>query len=337
MYSNEKKDIRKVLESEILCSITPSIKKIIDLVPDAYISKLEEIRIRVNKPLMICCMNTDYFVSPQGCVSKTPAGSYTVTAEDCERTLQMLSNYSIYAYEEELRNGYITLTGGHRVGIVGRGILESGKIKALKNIFGFNVRIAREVLGAADNVMTFIRKNENDIYNLLIISPPQCGKTTLLRDIVRQVSSGTKDNSLRGMKVGLVDERSEIAGCFMGMPQNDVGIRTDVLDACPKSAGIIMLIRSMSPRVVATDEIGSSTDSDAIYEALNAGVRIVSTIHGDSLEDILNRPFIGEVIRNKVFERIIILSSRFGPGTIEKVLDGVNFKPIVDRPFRQNI
>lgn len=334
MYSNEKKDIRKILESEILCSISPNIKKIIELIPDTYISRLEEIRIRVNKPLMICCTNTDYFVSLKGCISKIPAGSYTVTAEDCEKTLQMLSNYSIYAYEEELRNGYITLSGGHRVGIVGRGILDSGKIKALKNIFGFNVRIAREVLGAADSVMTYIRKNENDIYNLLIISPPQCGKTTLLRDIIRQVSSGTKDNLLHGMKVGLVDERSEIAGCFMGIPQNDVGIRTDVLDACPKSSGIIMLIRSMSPRVVATDEIGSSADSDAIYEALNAGVRIMSTIHGDSLEEILNRPFIGEVIKNKVFERIIILSSRFGPGTIEKVLDGINFKPIIDEPFK---
>lgn len=334
MYSNEKKDIRKVLESEILCSISSNIKNIIELLPDTYISKLEEIRIRVNKPLMICCNNTDYFVSASGRVSKSPAGSYTTTAKDCERTLQMLSNYSIYACEEELRNGYITLIGGHRVGMVGRGILESGKIKALKNIGGFNIRIAREVLGAADNVMPYIKKSKNDIYSLLIISPPQCGKTTLLRDIVRQVSSGTEDNSLLGMKVGLVDERSEIAGSFMGVPQNDVGIRTDVLDACPKSSGIIMLIRSMSPRVVATDEIGSSADSDAIYEALNAGVRIVSTIHGDCFEDILNRPFIGQVVRNRVFERIIVLSSRFGPGTIEEILDGTSFKPIVDRPFR---
>lgn len=330
MYSNDKcSSIKRILEEEILSSVSPNIKEIIGSLPEKQLLNLEEIRLRLNKPLMIVSGKSDCMVSPSGKIAVQASDAYHVTHEDCEKTMQLLCNFSIYAVEEELKNGYITLKGGHRVGIVGRGIIEAGRIKALKNISGFNIRISREIIGAADKVLQYIIKNDGDIYNTLIISPPQCGKTTLLRDIIRQLSSGPA-----GMKVGLVDERSEIAGSYQGMPQNDVGLRTDVLDACPKSSGIIMLIRSMSPRVVATDEIGSSADMEAIYEAMNAGVKIITTIHGDGLEDILNRPFISEVVKNKIFERLIVLSSRFGPGTVEEIIDTLNFKPVVDKPFR---
>jgi stage III sporulation protein AA len=335
MDSKDKvREIKNVLENEILCSLPPNIRKIINQLPDSYISGLEEIRIRLGGPLMICSGAWDFMVTSSGSIAGSTAEAYIVTREDCEKALQLLSNYSVYAIEEELRGGYITLKGGHRVGMVGRGIIESGKIKAIKNISGFNVRLARQVIGAADKILRYISRGGNDIYNTLIISPPQCGKTTLLRDIIRQLSTGTAMYGLKGMKVGLIDERSEIAGSFQGIPQNDVGLRTDILDACPKSSGIIMLIRSMSPKVVATDEIGSSADAEAIYEALNAGVRILTTIHGNSIEDILNRPFIGEVVRNRIFERLIILSSRLGPGTVEEITDGTNFKTIVDKPFK---
>jgi stage III sporulation protein AA len=335
MFSNDKeKDIRKILDSEILTGISPSIRDIVNLIPKQYITMLEEIRIRLNKPLMIHSNKFDYMITASGTVTNSEYDAYRVSKEDCEKTIQLLSNYSVYAIEEELKNGYITLKGGHRVGIVGRGIIEGGRVKALKNISGFNVRISRQIIGAADNLIKYIIKNESDIYNTLIISPPQCGKTTLLRDIVRQLSNGIKTYNLRGLKVGLVDERSEIAGSFQGIPQNDVGCRTDVLDACPKSYGLIMLIRSMSPQVIATDEIGSKADIDAIYEAMNAGVRMVTTIHGDDVEDILNRPFINEVVKNRIFERLVVMSIRYGPGTIEKITDGLSFKVLVDKPFR---
>lgn len=331
---NKENKTRKVLQEEILTGVSPRIKEIIMKVPDEYVMELEEIRIRLGKPLMIYSNKHDYMITGKGDITEQLDRAYTATREDCDNTMQLLSNYSIYAIEEELKSGYITLKGGHRVGIVGRGIIENGKIKALKNISGFNIRIARQVIGAADNLIKHIVRKDNDIYNSLIISPPQCGKTTLLRDMIRQLSSGVKFGNFKGVKVGLVDERSEIAGSYQGAPQNDVGPRTDVLDACPKSQGLIMLIRSMSPQVLATDEIGSRADMEALYEALNAGIRVITTIHGDGLEDVLNRPFISEVLKNRVFERLIILSSRYGPGTIEEIIDGTNLKTIVDKPFR---
>ena len=120
----------------------------------------------------------------------------------------------------------------------------------------------------------------------MIISPPQCGKTTLLRDIIRQISDGNTTLGLRGHKVGVVDERSELAGCYKGVPQNDIGLRTDVLDGCPKAKGMIMLIRSMSPNIIATDEVGTREDIFAIEEALNAGIKIITTVHGKNLEEV---------------------------------------------------
>lgn len=334
MEAYDKSAIKTILVNEILPGISPGVGSIIHRINDRYIDALEEIRMRLNKPLMINCSSEDHMVTSSGSITDSPDRAYKVSKDDCEMTMQLLSNYSVYAIEDELKNGYITLKGGHRVGIVGKGIMESGRLKALKNISGFNIRISRQVIGAADNLMKYIVRESGNIMNTLIISPPQCGKTTLLRDIVRQLSCGVEYLGVRGVKVGLVDERSEVAGSFMGVPQNNVGYRTDVLDGCPKSSGIIMLIRSMSPQVVATDEIGSKSDAEAIYEALNSGVRIITTIHGDGLEDILNRPYIGDVVKNRVFERLIVLSSTYGPGTVEQIIDGTNMGTLVNRPFR---
>lgn len=332
-YEKSKK-MRKVLEEEILTGVSPKIKQIISGIQDEYIDRLEEIRIRLGKPLMINSSSYDYMLTPSGKTTLRNEDAYFITRSDCEMTLQLLSNYSVYALEEELKNGYITLSGGHRVGIAGRGVVEGGRIKTLKNISGFNIRIARQVIGCADSLIKYLVKRPDYIYNTLIISPPQCGKTTLLRDVIRQLSNGVEKINIKGFKIGLVDERSEVAGSYQGIPQNDVGIRTDVLDACPKSSGLLMLIRSMSPQIIATDEIGSRSDVDALYEALNAGIHLVTTIHGDGLEDILNRPYINEVVKNRVFERLVILSTRYGPGTIEEVIDGTNFKTINNTPFR---
>lgn len=330
----DKSAIKTILVNEILPGIAPGVRKIIHSINDRYIDVLEEIRMRLNKPLMINCGIEDYMITSLGTITDNPDMAYRVSKDDCDMTMQLLSDYSVYAIEDELKNGYITLKGGHRVGIVGRGIIESGRLKALKNISGFNIRISRQVIGAADSLMKYIVRKNSNIMNTLIISPPQCGKTTMLRDIIRQLSCGVDSLGFKGVKVGLVDERSEVAGSFMGVPQNNVGYRTDVLDGCPKSTGIIMLIRSMSPQVVATDEIGSKLDAEAIYEALNSGVKIITTIHGDGLEDILNRPYIGDVVKDRVFERLIILSSRYGPGTVEQIIDGTDLKILVSKPFR---
>ncbi len=318
----------KSIKNTILPSLSSNIRRVIQGVDKEILKSLEEIRIRENRPLMITSQNRDYILKADGSLTSTPNHAYLVTSEDTSSILQLISDYSIYAIEEELRNGFITLKGGHRVGLTGKAVLEGGKIKTLKYISGFNFRISRELKGVADSVIPYIKTPDGGIFHTLIISPPQCGKTTLLRDMVRQISNGDSKRGLRGHKVGVVDERSEIAGCYRGVPQNDIGIRSDVLDACPKAQGMIMLIRSMSPHVIATDEIGSKEDMLAVEEALNAGIKILTTVHGSSTEEISRRPYLKDLINNRIFERIIILSNRRGAGTIEAIIHGESLRDI---------
>ncbi|MCR1897987.1 stage III sporulation protein AA [Irregularibacter muris] len=313
---------------DILPSLSHEIRECIEEIEVNYLEKIEEIRIRENRPLMISFNNKDYFVTKEGTLTNHPQRGYLVTRKDRESILQLISDYSLYAIEEELKHGFLTLRGGHRVGLTGKTVLENGHIKTIKYISGFNFRISREIKGAGDKVMPYIRE-KTGILHTLIISPPQCGKTTLLRDIIRQLSDGDQRRGIPGVKVGVVDERSELAGCYQGVPQNDIGIRTDVLDACPKAQGMIMLIRSMSPDIIATDEIGCKEDMAAIEEALNAGIKIITTVHGKTLEEIKRKPFLKELIHQKIFQRIIILSNAKGVGTIENIVDGSTFKELL--------
>jgi stage III sporulation protein AA len=214
----------------------------------------------------------------------------------------------------------VTITGGHRVGICGRAIVENGRVRTIKDINYMNFRIARQVFGAADRVLNYIIRSPDMIYNTLIISPPQCGKTTILRDLIRQLSNGIKNPEFSGKKISLIDERSEVAACSHGIPKNDIGIRTDVIDGCPKAEGIIMMIRSMSPEIIATDEIGRAADADAVTDAVNAGVKVITTIHGSGINDFLGKQTLSR-IQKGIFERYIVLSRRKGVATLETVLD----------------
>ncbi len=314
--------------------LCPEIRKILQLVPNTFKSLMEEIRLRVNRPLMLLGDGKEYFVTEQGELVGSSQRGMIATRKNIDNTLQFISNYSLYAIEEELKQGYITVPGGHRVGIVGRIILDgNGSVKTMKDFSGLNLRISREKKGVANSVIRYLIKGASDCYNTLIISPPQCGKTTLLRDIIRSISDGIPKLGFTGMKMGVVDERSEIGGSFQGEPQNDLGIRTDLLDGCPKAYGMMMLIRSMSPQVIATDEIGRREDVHALHEALMAGTRVITTVHGQSLADIESKPVIGELVKSKIFHRIILLSNEKGVGTIETVLDGDEFKALIGQPI----
>ena len=242
-----------------------------------------------------------------------------MTRQDLKETLEYISGYSLYACEDELRQGYISVQGGHRVGVTGKVILDRGNIRSIKYISCINVRLAHQILGCADAVMPFIRKKEK-ICHTLLISPPGCGKTTLLRDIVRQISNGNE--KFPGMTVGLVDERGELAGCYQGVPQNDVGMRTDVLDGCPKAEGMQLLIRSMSPTVVAVDELGKEEDFRAVESVIHCGCTLLATAHGNSLEDIMEQPFFQKLKNMQIFERYIILGRQNRNGRIVQILDG---------------
>lgn len=290
---------------------------------ETYLEAVEEIRLREGRPLMLSMGAEDYMVDESGHPTADRRAAVVLTREDLSRSLQLMSGGSVYALEEELRMGFLTLRSGHRVGLVGRTLLDGGRVRTIKHIAGINIRLSRQVRGAADEVMKYIVGPEGSaVFNTLILSPPGGGKTTLLRDVIRQLSDGVPRLSFRGVKVGVVDERSELAGCYEGVPQLEVGVRTDVLDACPKAEGMMMLIRSMSPVVLATDEIGRQEDLAAIQEALCAGVKVVATAHASTLEELRRRPNMEALLRQGVMERLLILGRSQGPGTLEEVYDG---------------
>lgn len=308
----------KTLLRDIYPVLPDRIRAFLSKVPHGQLSGIEEIRLRAERPLMICEGGRDSFLSVSGKQQEFMGGCMIIEKNDIERTLQLMSDYSIYTLEDELRQGFLTLRGGHRVGLVGRVVPEHKGIRTIKNISGMNIRIAREVKGCALELTKEIYKD--GIKHTLIASPPGCGKTTMLRDMIRLLSYGIGDSGIKGYKVGVVDERSEIGGCYLGIPQRDLGPRTDVLDACPKAAGISLLIRSMGLDVIAVDEIGSMSDSEAIEEAIYSGVTILATAHGKDMDELLKKPGIRNLMEKKSFDRIVILNRARGPGTIASVL-----------------
>jgi len=308
------------LEREILPLMAPRLAELVRRAVPALPGPLEEIRVRAERPIQLVYLGGDAFIAPGGHLTADPARAERATQDDLFRTFQLMARGSVYAWEEEVRSGFLTLEGGHRVGLCGRAVTEGGRIRTLKQVASLNIRVAREVPGAADPLLPHLVRGGRFLSTLLI-SPPQAGKTTMLRDLVRQLSTGVPRLGLPGLKVGLVDERSEVAGCRGGVPQRDVGPRTDVLDGCPKAEGLMLLIRSLSPQVVAADEVGRPEDAEALMEALHAGVAVLVTAHGSGLADLRMRPAVAGLLKSGAFERAVLLSRRRGPGTVEAVLD----------------
>lgn len=228
-----------------------------------------------------------------------------VTAEDIIETLNLLSQYSYYAFASQLARGYITVAGGHRIGVAGRVTAEADIVTAMAEPCSINFRIARQILGAGNPVLPLIVSGGRAL-NTLILAPPGCGKTTLLRDLIRLLSDEA------GFTVGVVDERSELAGCYRGVPQLNIGRRTDVLDACPRGQGLIMLIRSMGPQVVAVDEIGREPDALALANVLAAGVAVLTTAHARDLDEARQRPVLRRLLDDCLFQRAVVLDRRHG-------------------------
>lgn len=314
--------------NDVLPVLPANIRSMLTSLPDSFLEKIEEIRLRQGRPLLLGLSNGDVFLGAAGRPTEQIKEAYQVTPLDMERIIQLISSSSIYALEEELRNGFITLPGGHRAGITGKAVLDGGKVRTLKYLSGCNIRISREISGAASVILPYLLDGNGGILHTVIVSPPCCGKTTMLRDLIRQVSNGVPELGFPGLTVGVVDERSEIAGCYKGIPQRDIGIRTDVLDGCPKAEGMMMLLRAMSPRVIAADEIGRPEDVEALEEVLNAGVKVIITAHGRSLSELLERPALGKIIKSRMLERLVILGRSRGVGTLEEVIDGKLMRPI---------
>jgi len=282
-------------------------------------ARLQEIRLRADRPLIILADNRERFVDPQGRIVDRQAEAAKPAPEELEEILNHLCRYSLYAFADEIRQGFLTVQGGHRVGLAGQVILdERGRIKNMKYIRYLNIRISHQIRGAADPVIPFLFEGGH-VLSTLLISPPGGGKTTLLRDLIRQVSEGTPYGP--GVNVSVVDERSEIAGSYLGIARNDVGIRTDVLDGCPKVEGMMRLIRSMAPQVLAVDELGSIEDVRALQLAGGCGCRLLATIHGGSLEEVRHKDYMRYVLEEGMFDRYVLLDRKKGVCRIAEIYD----------------
>jgi len=285
--------------------------------------KLQEIRLRYQKPLIFLVDNKEIFFDDYGKRTYNIKNAYRITGKDLKETMEYVSDYSIYAYEEEVRQGFLTIRGGHRVGLAGRVVYENDSaagqfIKGMKFITHINIRIAHEIKGCADSLLPWLFE-KHQLCHTLLIGGPGCGKTTMLRDLIRQISNGSSLNP--GYTVGLVDERSEIAGCYQGIPQNDVGMRTDVLDCCPKADGMMLLIRSMSPDVIAADELGCDADIKALETSINCGCKMLATVHGLSMEDIRNKSIFEQLLKKHLFERYVVLHNKNRVGQVCAIYD----------------
>ena len=273
--------------------------------------QVEEIRIGVHQPLICKTCDKEFYIDKQE-KKLVPfiEHAWISSRMDIETMIAFLSKYSIYAYEEELKGGFITLEGGHRVGIAGQVVMEQGKVTHMAYISSLNIRIAHQRIGCASELYPYLYQNREakgagHICHTLIVSSVGIGKTTCLRDCIRLLSGDIHSTS--GVRVGVVDERSEIAACHLGVPQNDLGIRTDVLDRCLKSEGMLMLLRSMAPDVIAVDELGSQEDFMAVEQVMHAGVRILGTMHAADMTELTNRLALQGWIQKHIFERYIII------------------------------
>lgn len=265
---------------------------------------LEELRVRRGQAIIGRRWDREYIVEP------------IVAKDEMEDILERVNKSSLYAWEEEYRRGFITLAGGHRVGLAGKAMLNRGEVRALKDINALNIRFARNVYGVERALMPYIR-TVNGVENTLILGAPGVGKTTVLREVIRNLSDGDEIN--RAYQVAVVDERSELAGMYEGECNLNIGKRSDILDGCPKSQGIQMLIRSMAPEVLAMDELGALEDIVALEEALACGIAVIATMHGKSLADIANRVEMERILDKHLFQTIIILSKNQGVGRIGEI------------------
>lgn len=293
---------------------SPELRRVLERMPVDF-HDLQEVRLRAGCPLLVTQNGEECFVREDGQLLRERAGGVFVNRRALSQTMEYIADYSLYAFEEELRQGFLTIPGGHRVGVAGKIILEGGKVKGIRYISFLNIRLSHQKKGCADRVLPHLLFNGR-MCHTLIISPPGCGKTTLLRDMIRQISDGTE--SFPGCTVGVVDERSEIGGAYLGVPQNDLGIRTDVLDCCPKAEGMMMLVRAMTPKVIAVDEIGDARDVRAMETVVHCGCRLLATVHGASVADVQKKPLLRTLMRARLFERYVVLKS---PGALEGIYD----------------
>ena len=284
--------------------------KAISLLP---IKKLNEIRLRLNKKIIVTLQGKSYYLCQEGLTGKAEKA---IVADKflIDEIVKRACENSVYAYSNQIKEGFLTLKGGARIGLCGEGVCENGGVKTLKNINSLAIRVPHEVKGCSLSVMEYLFRN--DFLSTLIISPPGCGKTTFIRDLIYQLS---QKNYCYNVLV--CDERFEIANCFNGINTLDVGEFCDIESGVSKSYAFKNGIRAMRPDILVTDELGCKEDFEAVVQASSCGTVLLASIHAKDIDDLKLKPSFENILKEKIFDRYVVLSSRNGPGTVEGVFD----------------
>ena len=280
---------------KVVQNLPENLIKILTTAPFNVKKNAKEIRLRAGRNIIINYDNTQYFFNE------------TLTNQDIKNALISICGYSIHSHTEEIKNGFITLKGGHRAGICGTAVYENNELTTIKNISSINIRIARQINSAAQMLLTILK---NDIGKILIIGPPASGKTTILKDIAK---------NLKNSSVCIIDSRGEIAACYNGIPQNDIS-NADVFDFYDRKDGIICAIKTMNPEYIICDEIGDENDLTAIKLAVGTGVKLIATMHGENLKEIKNREIFKKIIQTNAFLNIAILKGKSTPCLIDSIV-----------------
>lgn len=280
-------------------------------IPNSIKEEIQEIHIRTNKPVTLYSSNITYYLTKdnQAVSHWYNSNMLIATQSDICETFQNICCYSVYSKQSEINNGFITLKGGHRAGICGTAVYNEEKITSIRDISSINLRIAKEFKGASAKLLNCIDISKGGV---LICGIPSCGKTTLLRDIARVLSTE------KALKVCVVDERGELGGAYLGISQNDLGL-CDILDGYRKQDGIMQAVRSLSPNVIVCDEIGTDDEAEKIKECLNSGVSVIASVHCANLDELLSKPQTCKLISTGAFEYIVFLSDRKSPGVIKEL------------------